>query len=158
MAKLDGRVAVITGSSGGIGEAIARAYACEGARLVIHSRSRDRAGRVVDAMRAEGHDALPATGDVREPDTAARLVEAAMTRWGRLDILVNNAGTSMIGPSDTLSAEGWRMTIDTNLSGAFFCAQAAAQAMLPRRSGVILNISSILGEVGLPKRAAYCAS
>ena len=156
--KLDGRVAVVTGSSGGIGEAIARVYAHEGARHVDHSRVQSRADRVARGLAQEGHDAMAIAGDVREPATAARLVDAAIARWSRLDILVNNAGTSMIGPSESLPEEGWRLTLDTNLSGAFFCAQAAARAMIPHHRGVILNVSSILGEVGLPRRAAYCAS
>jgi len=156
--KLRERVAVITGSSMGIGEAMAWTFAREGARIVVNSRAQERADRTAQALRAEGHDAVAVAGDVREASTAERLVDAALGRWARLDIYVNNAGTSMIGPSENLPEEGWRATIDTNLTGAFFGAQAAARAMLPRRSGVILNISSILGEVGLPKRAAYCAS
>jgi 3-oxoacyl-[acyl-carrier protein] reductase len=156
--KLRDRVAIITGSSMGIGEAIAWAYAREGARIVVNSRSQERADQVVRALRQEGHDAIAAGGDVRDRATADRLVDAATERWNRVDVLVNNAGTSMIGPSETLAEEGWRLTIDTNLTGAFFCAQAAARAMIPQRRGVILNIASILGEVGLPKRAAYCAS
>ncbi len=156
--KLTDRVAVITGSSMGIGEAIARAYAREGARIVIHSRSPKRAEHVARMLQQEGASAIAVAGDVRDKSTADRLVDAAVAQWHRLDVLVNNAGTSMIGPSETLAEEGWRQTIDTNLTGAFFCAQAAARVMIPARRGVILNISSILGEVGLPKRAAYCAS
>jgi 3-oxoacyl-[acyl-carrier protein] reductase len=156
--RLRERVAVITGSSMGIGESIAWAYAREGARIVVNSRSEDRAERVARALRDEGHEAMAVPGDVREKAAADRLAAAAQDRWGRLDILVNNAGTSMIGPSESLPEGGWRLTIDTNLTGPFFCAQAAARVMIPQRRGVILNISSILGEVGLPKRAAYCAS
>lgn len=156
--KLQDRVAIVTGSSMGIGEAIAWAYAREGARIVVHSRSLERGERVAHALREGGHDAVAVAGDVRDSSTAERMVDAAERQWHRLDILVNNAGTSMIGPSETLPEEGWRLTIDTNLTGAFFCAQAAARVMIPQRRGVILNISSILGEVGLPKRAAYCAS
>ena len=156
--KLRDRVAIVTGSSMGIGEAIAWAYAREGARVVVHSRSAERAERVARGLRGDGHDAVAVSGDVRDAATAGRLVDTAQQRWRRLDILVNNAGTSMIGPSETLPEDGWRLTIDTNLTGAFLCAQAAARAMIPQRKGAILNISSILGEVGLPKRAAYCAS
>jgi NAD(P)-dependent dehydrogenase (short-subunit alcohol dehydrogenase family) len=156
--RLRDRVAVITGSSMGIGEAIAWAYAREGARIIVNSRSQERGERVVRALRDDGHDAIAVSGDVREKSVADGLAAAARQRWNRLDILVNNAGTSMIGPSEALPEEGWRLTIDTNLTGAFFCAQAAARVMIAQRGGVILNISSILGEVGLPKRAAYCAS
>ncbi|TMI84485.1 MAG: SDR family oxidoreductase [Bacillati bacterium ANGP1] len=102
--------------------------------------------------------AIAVAGDVRDASTGEQLAAAARRKWNRLDVLVNNAGTSMIGPSESLPEDGWRLTIDTNLTGAFLCAQAAARVMIPQRRGVILNISSILGEVGLPKRAAYCAS
>jgi len=156
--KLRERVAIITGSSMGIGEAIAWAFAREGARVVVHSRAHDRAERIVSALKAKGHSAIAVAGDVREKATAERLAQAAVREWGRLDIVVNNAGTSMIGPSESLPEDDWRLTIDTNLSGAFFCAQAAARVMIPQRSGVILNVSSILGHVGLPKRAAYSSS
>jgi len=156
--RLRERVAVITGSSMGIGEAIAWAYAREGARIVVNSRSPERGEGVARALRDDGHDAIAVDGDVRERATADRLAAAAQQRWNRLDVFVNNAGTSMIGPSESLPEDGWRLTIDTNLTGAFFCAQAAARVMIPQRRGVILNVSSILGEVGLPKRAAYCAS
>ena len=156
--KLRDHVAIVTGSSMGIGEAIAWAYAREGARVVVNARSQERADRVVLALQRHGHEAIGIAGDVRERSTAEILADAALKWWNRLDILVNNAGTSMIGPSETLSEDDWRLTIDTNLNGAFFCAQAAARVMLPRGRGVILNIASILGEVGLPKRAAYSAS
>jgi 3-oxoacyl-[acyl-carrier protein] reductase len=156
--KLRDHVAIVTGSSMGIGEAIAWAYAREGARIVVNARSQERADRVVRDLQREGHEAIGIAGDVRERSTAEILADAALKWWNRLDILVNNAGTSMIGPSEALPEDDWRLTIDTNLSGAFFCAQAAARVMLPQRRGVILNIASILGEVGLPKRAAYCAS
>jgi len=156
--RLGGHVAAITGSSMGIGEAIAWAYAREGARLVINSRSEERGERVARALRGEGHEAIAVAGDVRDASTGEQLAAAARRHWNRLDVLVNNAGTSMIGPSESLPEEGWRLTIDTNLTGAFLCAQAAARVMIPQRRGVILNISSILGQLGLPKRAAYCAS
>lgn len=156
--KLQERVAIVTGSSMGIGEAIAWAFAQEGASLVVHSRAHDRAERTVSALKAKGHSAIAVAGDVREKATAERLAQAAVREWGRLDIVVNNAGTSMIGPSESLPEDDWRLTIDTNLSGAFFCAQAAARVMIPQRRGVILNVSSILGHVGLPKRAAYSSS
>jgi 3-oxoacyl-[acyl-carrier protein] reductase len=156
--KLHNRVAIVTGSITGIGAAIAWVFGREGARLVVHSRSAERAGNVAGELRHSGIDAIAVEGDVREKATAERLVNAAMAKWDRLDILVNNAGTSMIGPAESLTEEDWRMTVDTNLTGAFLCAQMAARVMLSQGSGVILNISSILGEVGLPKRAAYSAS
>src|SRR2546426_677924 len=114
--RLRDRAAVITGSSMGIGEAIAWAYAREGARVVINSRSQERGESVARALRGEGHDAIAVAGDVRDTSTADRLAAAAQQRWNRFDVLVNNAGTSMIGPSEVLPEEGWRLTIDTNLT------------------------------------------
>lgn len=155
--KLKGRVAIVTGSSMGIGEAIARAYAESGARVVINSRSLDRARRVADTLVRAGFDALPLAADVADGAQVHRMMQQTIERWGRLDILVNNAGTSMIAPSVELAEADWRRTLDVDLTGPFLCAQAAAREMIPAGGGVILNISSILGETGLPMRAAYCA-
>ena len=156
--KLKDRVAIVTGSSMGIGEAIARLYARNGARVVINSRSLERARKVAEDLTRGGFEALAIEADVAVQEQVIRMVRQTVERWGRLDVLVNNAGTSMIGPSAELSEADWRRTIDLNLTGAFLGCQAAARAMLPRRSGAIINIGSVLGEVGLPKRAAYCAS
>lgn len=156
--RLDGRVAVITGSSMGIGKAIARSYGQAGARVVINSRDSGRADAAAEELRAEGIDAFPVAADVGWSDQIPRLFAAVDRRWGALDILVNNAGTSMIAPSEELALEDWQRTIDLNLTGAFLCAQEAARRMIPRRSGVIINISSIMGETAIPRRAAYAAT
>lgn len=156
--KLAGRVAVVTGSSMGIGEAIAAAFLREGARVVVNSRDQKRADDAAARLAKGGAETLALAADVSTRAGVGRLVEAAVSRWGRLDIMVNNAGTSMIAPSVELAESDWRRTIDLNLTGAFLGCQAAARVMLPKRSGAIINIGSILGELGLPKRAAYCAS
>jgi len=156
--RLDGQIAVVTGSSVGIGRSVARLYGQAGARVVVNSRDHDRARAVAGELAAEGIDALPIAADVGDAAEIARLFATLDERWGAPDILVNNAGTSMIGPSETLPLESWQRTIDLNLTGAFLCAQEAARRMIPRGHGVIINISSVLGELGLPKRAAYCAS
>lgn len=156
--KLAGRVAVVTGSSMGIGEGIAAAFLREGARVVVNSRDQKRAGEAAVRLGRGGGETLALAADVSTRAGVERLVEGAVSRWGRLDIMVNNAGTSMIAPSVELGEADWRRTIDLNLTGAFLGCQAAARVMLPRRSGAIINIGSILGELGLPKRAAYCAS
>jgi len=156
--KLAGRVAIVTGSSTGIGEAIAGALLREGARVVVNSRDERRAQEAARRLGQAGGETLAVAADVSQQTGVDRLVGAAVTRWGRLDIMVNNAGTSMIAPSVDLAEADWRRTIDLNLTGAFLGSQAAARVMLPRRSGSIINIGSILGQLGLPKRAAYCAS
>lgn len=157
--KLAGRVAIVTGSSMGIGEAIAAAFLEQGARVVVNSRDPGRAAAAAARLQARtGGETHPVAADVSTRAGVDRLVGTALERWGRLDVMVNNAGTSMIAPSVELSEAEWRRTLDLNLTGAFLGCQAAARVMLPRRSGVILNIGSILGAVGLPRRAAYCAS
>lgn len=156
--RLDGQVAIITGSSMGIGKAIARAYGRAGARVMINSRDAGRATAVADDLKGEGIEAFPVAADIARADEVPRLFAAVDERWGRLDILVNNAGTSMIAPSEELALADWQRTVDLNLTGAFLCAQEAARRMIPRKSGVIINIGSILGETAFPKRAAYAAT
>lgn len=156
--KLAGRVAIVTGSSMGIGEAIAVAVLREGARVVVNSREQKRADAVAARLARPGGEVLPLAADVSTRAGVDRLVDAALRRWSRVDVMVNNAGTSMIAPSVELGEADWRRTIDLNLTGAFLGCQAAARAMLPKGSGSIINIGSILGQLGLPKRAAYCAS
>ncbi|MBI2879596.1 MAG: SDR family oxidoreductase [Candidatus Rokubacteria bacterium] len=156
--KLAGRVAIVTGSSMGIGEAIATLFTREGARVVINSRAEERARAVADRLVKEGAEAIAVAADVSRKAEVDRLVDAAVQAWGRLDVMVNNAGTSMIVPSVELGEADWRRTIDLNLTGAFLGCQAAARVMIPQGGGSIINIGSILAEVGLPKRAAYCAS
>lgn len=155
--KLSGRVAIVTGSSMGIGEAIAAAVLGEGGRVIVNSREQKRADAAAARLARSG-ETLALAADVSTRAGVDRLVEAAVSRWGRLDVMVNNAGTSMIAPSAGLAEADWRRTLDLNLTGAFLGCQAAARVMLPRRAGSIVNIGSILGQVGLPKRAAYCAS
>jgi 3-oxoacyl-[acyl-carrier protein] reductase len=155
--KLAGRVAIVTGSSMGIGEAIGAALLREGARLVVNSRDQKRADDAAARLGKAG-ETLAVAADVATREGVERLVDGAVKRWGRLDVMVNNAGTSMIAPSVALAEADWRRTIDLNLTGAFLGSQAAARVMLPRGAGSIINIGSILGKVGLPKRAAYCAS
>ncbi len=156
--RLAGRVAIVTGSSMGIGEAIAAAYLREGARVVVNSRDQKRADEAAARLAKAGGETVALAADVSGRAGVDRLVNEAVTRWGRLDVMVNNAGTSMIAPSVELAEADWRRTIDLNLTGAFLGCQAAARVMLPKRSGSIVNIGSILGALGLPKRAAYCAS
>jgi 3-oxoacyl-[acyl-carrier protein] reductase len=156
--RLDGQVAIVTGSSTGIGKAVARAFGLAGARVAINGRDAARATETAQTLMAEGIDAISVVADVARPDGVAALFQAVDERLGPVDILVNNAGTSMIAPSEELALEDWQRTIDLNLTGSFLCAQNAARRMIPRRRGVIINISSILGETAIPQRAAYAAT
>lgn len=155
--RLEGKVAVITGSSMGIGLAIAERFLTEGARVVINSRSADRAREVARRL---GDDTvvIGMGADVSDETMADDLVEKTMNRWGRIDIMVCNAGTSLIQSAETIAADDWKEVINLNLNGVFYSAQAAAKRMIPAGGGNILVIGSILGRVGLPRRAAYCAT
>ncbi|MBV8999275.1 MAG: glucose 1-dehydrogenase [Solirubrobacterales bacterium] len=151
-------MAIVTGSSSGIGEAIALELAASGAAVVVNSRSRTRAQPVAAAIAKHGGRAIAVAADVRDSAQVAALVRAAVDELGGLDILVNNAGEGFIAPSEELAEDDWRRVIDVDLTAPFLCAQAAARHMLARGSGVIVNITSALAHTALPGRAAYAAA
>jgi len=153
-----GKVAVITGSSAGIGYEIARELLQAGARVVINSRSEERARESARSLDAEGRRAVGVGADVSSPEDAGRLIARTVAAFGGLDILVNNAGISMIAPAERLDPRDWERAIQTNLCGPFYCSQAAAPHMFERGEGVVINIGSIAGHVAFPGRAAYCAA
>ena len=155
---LEGKVAVITGSSVGLGEATAHAMAAQGARVVVNARTMARAEPVAQAIRDAGGDAMAAPADVSEPTQVEDLFDRVVDAHGTVDILVNNAGMAMIAPSEDLSLEDWNRAVQLNLTGAFQCSQLAARSMLSQGSGVIVNLASIAGAVALPQRAAYVAT
>ena len=156
--RLPGKVAVVTGSSGGIGRAIAYEFGREGASVVINSRDAERAGAAAAAMERDGLQATAFAADIRDPVQARALASTAVERFGRLDVWVNNAGINVIKPALELEPHEWTQVIDTNLSGCLYGAQAAARHMVPQKSGVIIQIGSIIGEVGLPRRVPYTAA
>jgi 3-oxoacyl-[acyl-carrier protein] reductase len=155
---LNGKVAVVTGASRGIGRAIALDLAGRKARVVVSARSMDALKGVVEAIEAEGGEALAVAADVAAPGDADKLVSAAVDKFGRLDILVNNAGITRDGLLLRMKDEDWDVVLDTNLKGAFNCIRAAAKTMSKQRSGRIINISSVVGQMGNPGQANYCAS
>lgn len=155
--RLADRVAVITGSSKGIGLAMASRFLEEGARVVINSRSGDVARQVAREL-GDDSRVLGVGADVSLPAEADRLVEETMMHWGRIDMMVANAGTSLIRPAEMIEAEEWNQVVNVNLNGVFYSAQAAAKRMIPQGGGNVLLVGSILGRVGLPRRAAYCAT
>lgn len=158
MRRLEGKVAVVTGSSMGIGRAIAERFGHEGAKVVVNSRDAGRAQGTLDAVRAQGITAAAAVGDVSRPEDARRMVETAVSEFGGLDIWVNNAGINAIGPSLELDYKDFLRVLEVNLAGCFAGSQAAGRVMVPNGHGVILQIGSIFGEVGMPMRAAYCSA
>lgn len=148
----------MTGSSSGIGRAIATRLAAGDARVVVNSRDIARAKDAADEIISGGHEALPVAADVSRPEGGRALVDAAVEAFGGLDVLVNNAGIPFVRPAEDISPEEWENVLATNLTGPFWCAQAAATVMLTRRSGTIINISSVFGATAIAGRAAYCTA
>jgi len=160
-------VALITGSSRGIGRAIAEKLAEDGLAVVVnYVRRPDAANQVVASIEKAGGTAIAVQGDVGLAEDRQRLVAAAVHRWGRLDVLVNNAGITSPGRVDLLEAtpENWDQVLDINLKGPFFLSQLAAQAMIQRqqtssiKSGQIINISSVSAYAVSSNRADYCVA
>ena len=158
--SLVGRVAVVTGGSRGIGLATALALRAEGAHVLVCGRSAaslDQAGARI-AQTAGAGRAATVVADVRRHDEAERLVSAAVDELGGLDILVNNAGVGRFAPVADLSVDAWVETMETNLSGVFYCCRAAIPVMKRGGGGWIVNVSSLAGKHPFAGGAAYCAS
>ena len=157
---LANKICIITGSTRGIGLEIARLFLHHGARVVINSRNHSNVEITVSELSKEfdPRNVLGSTADVGMYSDCERLANETVAHFGDVDILVNNAGISMVSPSIELRKEDWDKTIGTDLSGAFYMSQIVAKHMIKKGGGSIINISSILGEGGLPKRAAYCAA
>lgn len=153
--RLVGKVAIVTGSSRGIGLAIARGYAREGANLTLVGRDERTLAGPAEELRSYGVRVLPVQADVSDQNDVERLVARTVDEFGRVDVLVNNAGIQYRLPSEQMDIEGWRRVIDTNLTGVFMCCQAAGRVMLRQRSGSIVNIASLSSFVGMPQRAPY---
>ena len=153
-ASLEGRVALVTGGSRGIGAAICRELGRAGARVAVNYRS-GREGAEEVAAEIEG---LAAQGDVADSGEAQALVERVEAELGDIDILVNNAGVTRDTLIARMSDEDWELVVDTNLRGAFNTSRAVARKMLRRRSGVIVNMTSVVGLHGNPGQANYVSS
>ncbi len=156
---LDGRSAIVTGASRGIGRSIAIELAKKGARVVVNYASNAGAAEdVAGIIRESGGTALVCRANVAVPDEAAFLVKNAIDEFGRIDILVNNAGITRDNLLLRMKDEDWDEVLGVNLKGAFNCARAAARFMIKNRYGRIINISSILGLIGNSGQANYCAA
>ncbi|MGB4780944.1 3-oxoacyl-[acyl-carrier-protein] reductase [Candidatus Methylomirabilis sp.] len=155
---LEGKVAVVTGGSRGIGRAIALRLSAEGARVAICGRNLEAAEEVVAEIEAAGAVGMAVAADVSRESEAEALIQAGITRFGRLDILVNNAGITRDGLLVRMKEEDWDTVLDVNLKGAFFTTRAALRPMLRARGGRIVNISSVAGTMGIPGQANYSAA
>ena len=155
---LSDRVAVVTGTSRGLGQYFARALAKAGADLVLTSRDRGRLFPFESEIRAQGHRALSLELDVRDRESIEKMAAAAQREFGHVDILVNNAGCNVRKPALDVTWDDWNLILDTNLRGSFFVAQAVARRMIPRNYGRIINIGSVTSVAGYAGLAPYGAS
>jgi NAD(P)-dependent dehydrogenase (short-subunit alcohol dehydrogenase family) len=159
MAQLAHKVAIITGASSGIGLAVARLFASEGAKVVLCGRRQNALDALTAEIRQHGGEATAVAGDVRDEEVARRLVDTAVNRFGALDIAFNNAGSvGAVGPVADISTDGWRETIDTNLTSAFLGAKYQIPAMSERGGSVIFTSSFVGHTVGFPGLAAYASA
>ncbi len=149
---------MVTGSSSGIGRAIALELARRGATVVVTSREHSRAAATAAAIEDEGGRASAVAVELTQPGAGQGLMDRAQAEYGRLDVLVNNAGAGQVAASETLAPADFRRVIDLDLVAPFECAQAAARVMLSARRGVIVNLSSVTAHTGLARRAAYSAA
>lgn len=157
--NFEGKVAVVTGSSRGIGRAIALRLAAGGARVVVNYRSDEAASQaVVQEIEKAGGQAIAVQADVSQAAEAQALIDAAQKAYGRVDILVNNAGTTRDTLLMRMSDEDWNLVIDTNLKGAFCCIRAASRPMMRQRYGRIVNVSSVAGLSGNAGQANYASA
>jgi len=147
--KLKGKVALITGSSRGIGKAFALGFAREGADVIVHGRNLEKAKTVAEEIRSLGVKSMAIGADVSLSQDVTRMVQEATDSLGRIDILVNNAGVNpFILEAEKIKEEGWDQVLDVNLKGVFLCCQAAGKKMIEQGGGKIINISSAIGFIG----------
>ena len=158
MAGVSGRVALVTGASQGIGRACALALAEGGAAVALAARNQEKLAHVAHEIEAKGGKAAAFRMDVGSEDEVKAAIKAAIDHFGKIDILVNNAGVTKDTLLLRMKRADWDTVIQTNLSGAFFCTQAAVSSMLKQRWGRIINITSVFGQTGQAGQANYASS
>ncbi len=156
--EVQGSVVVITGASAGIGQATARRFAAEGARMVLAARSADKLERLVAELQSQGHEAVAIATDMRDQEQAGRMIEAAVERFGRIDILINNAGQAAAGTIADVNLDYMRQIIELYVFGPLYAMQAAIPHMRQAGGGVIIHISSMVSKMNIPGLSAYAAT
>lgn len=158
MGKLDGKVALITGASAGIGLAIARRFLAEGADVAVVARRGEQLATFADEARQAGRRCVVTVGDAREETTARQAVQTTLDTLGQIDLLVNNAGMGIYAPLVETSADDYDQMMNTNMRSTFLFARHTVPSMLERGAGTIINVASMAGVMGFAGEAAYCAS
>jgi 3-oxoacyl-[acyl-carrier protein] reductase len=159
MGLLEGQVAIVTGASRGIGKAIAIALASEGAKVIVnYASSVSAAEAVVQEITSNSGEAIALHADVSQEVQVDSLIKSAIDKWGRIDILVNNAGITRDTLLLRMKLEDWKAVIDLNLTGVFLATRAVSKIMLKQKSGRIINIASVAGQMGNPGQGNYSAA
>ncbi len=158
MFQLEGRTALVTGASRGIGEAVARRLAAQGARVVLAARTEDRLRELAGEIGAAGGEAEVLALDLSRPEAVPEAIASLPEAWREIDVLVNNAGVTADNLLARLSLEDWDRVLTTNLTGAFAVTKEVIRGMMRRRWGRIVSISSVVGLMGNPGQANYAAS
>ena len=158
MTRLAGKSAVITGGGTGIGQAIALAFAREGAQVVVAGRRKEKLDETLHLLQQAGCSALALECDVTKAADTQRVVKSAEGAFGKVNVLVNNAGALSVSTVENITEEDWDRVMATNVKGPFLMSRAALPAMRRAGGGSIINVGSVLGIVGIRDRAAYCAS
>ncbi len=159
MGYLDGKVALVTGASRGIGRAVALKFAAEGAKVAVnYLTSEEEAHQVVQEIESRGGEALAVRADVARKADVVAMVERICEEWGGVDILMNNAGLALDGPAERMSEEDWDRVIDVNLKGTFLCTQAVIPSMRERGAGKVINVSAASAVRGRKDGANFCAA
>jgi 3-oxoacyl-[acyl-carrier protein] reductase len=157
--RLAGKVAIVTGASRGIGRATAIALATEGAAVVVNYASSEAAAeQVVAEIAALGSTAIALAADVSQEEQVEAMIRTTMEKWGTIDVLVNNAGITRDTLLLRMKLAEWQAVVDLNLTGVFLCTKAVSKIMLKQRSGRIINITSVAGQMGNPGQANYSAA
>ncbi len=156
--SLAGRTALVTGSSAGIGQSIQTGLAQAGATVIVNGRDAAKTASAAGKLRDAGHIAHEAAFDVTDPAATRRAVDHIVAENGPIDILVNNAGIQRRGPLEDFAEETWREVLSTNLDSVFYVSKAVVRHMIPRKSGSIINICSVMSELARPTVAPYTAS
>ncbi len=158
MNDFQGKVVVVTGSTRGIGAEIAREFARRGARVVVSGRNEERLRQMEQELREMGAEAIGVVADVGKMDQAQHLINRAVEEFGRVDVLVNNAGITRDNLLMRMKEEEWDQVIETNLKGTFNCIKSVTRQMMKQRAGRIINITSVVGQMGNAGQANYAAS